>query len=293
MFVATDFDGDSVVIDAGATVTIENDVPINYAPDSKTITDIAGSVMTGSLHTIGNIGADEPGTATITSLAKGGKTYTIDGATTTLTSNAQVIFLYGFGTDELTGSTDANFLDGLDPAQTIFTVTVNASTDMYQVNLFKPIDNGSGVVLNDLGFATAGNKAFNYIDVPSTTDDILFSGFHLNNDGDTWGLSSTFDSIGTVNSNSTAIGVDNQSMNDGDVLGIDFVNSPSVANGANNFYNYGRALRHQQLLLHHCAKGRWYRNGRYRDLAPCLRCGQRRSRRSPYGHSFRCSDAAL
>ena len=27
MFVATDFDGDSVVIDAGATVTIENDVP--------------------------------------------------------------------------------------------------------------------------------------------------------------------------------------------------------------------------------------------------------------------------
>ena len=27
VFVATDFDGDSVVIDAGATVTIENDVP--------------------------------------------------------------------------------------------------------------------------------------------------------------------------------------------------------------------------------------------------------------------------
>ena len=28
VFVATDFDGDSVVIDAGATVTIENDVPV-------------------------------------------------------------------------------------------------------------------------------------------------------------------------------------------------------------------------------------------------------------------------
>ena len=27
VFVATDFDGDSIVIDAGATVTIENDVP--------------------------------------------------------------------------------------------------------------------------------------------------------------------------------------------------------------------------------------------------------------------------
>ena len=31
MFVATDFDGDSVVIDGGATVTIENDVPANNA----------------------------------------------------------------------------------------------------------------------------------------------------------------------------------------------------------------------------------------------------------------------
>ena len=31
MFVATDFDGDSVIIDAGATVTIENDVPANNA----------------------------------------------------------------------------------------------------------------------------------------------------------------------------------------------------------------------------------------------------------------------
>ena len=31
VFVATDFDGDSVIIDAGATVTIENDVPANNA----------------------------------------------------------------------------------------------------------------------------------------------------------------------------------------------------------------------------------------------------------------------
>ncbi len=28
VFVATDFDGDSVIIDAGATVTIENDMPL-------------------------------------------------------------------------------------------------------------------------------------------------------------------------------------------------------------------------------------------------------------------------
>ena len=35
VFVATDFDGDSVVIDAGATVTIENDVPGQNAVDGE------------------------------------------------------------------------------------------------------------------------------------------------------------------------------------------------------------------------------------------------------------------
>ena len=78
MFAATDFDGDSVVVDDGATVTIENDVPTigpiaNGLVDFTTITganpdDFGGtstSSVTNSLN--GAVGADEPATYTITS----------------------------------------------------------------------------------------------------------------------------------------------------------------------------------------------------------------------------------
>ena len=63
VFVATDFDGDSVVIDAGATVTIENDVPANNAATvninvdedeltglSTGITDGDGTTTVATLH---------------------------------------------------------------------------------------------------------------------------------------------------------------------------------------------------------------------------------------------------
>ena len=48
VFVATDFDGDSVIIDAGATVTIENDVPgqnaatVNINVDEDELTGVDG-----------------------------------------------------------------------------------------------------------------------------------------------------------------------------------------------------------------------------------------------------------
>ena len=73
VFVATDFDGDSVVIDAGASVTIENDVPTigpiaDGLVDFTTISganpgDFGGtstSSVTNSLN--GAVGADEPAT---------------------------------------------------------------------------------------------------------------------------------------------------------------------------------------------------------------------------------------
>ena len=63
VFVATDFDGDSVIIDAGATVTIENDVPrqnaatvnINVDEDELTglstgITDSDATTTVATLH---------------------------------------------------------------------------------------------------------------------------------------------------------------------------------------------------------------------------------------------------
>ncbi|MBR0810913.1 hypothetical protein JQ544_05235, partial [Bradyrhizobium diazoefficiens] len=240
-FVATDFDGDFVQLDNGAVVAINNDVPTNYNPDAKVTTDIAGSVITGSLHTVGHVGADEPASITFTSFTVGATTVTTNGADSTLNYQGSNILLSGFNTSSLTGFVDgAGGIAGvLDASDTIvFTATLNASTDVYSFNLLHPIDNGAGVSLTDLGFATAGNKAFNYIDVASTNQDILFSGFHVNADGNQWGLNNTFDAIGSVNTNNTSIGVNNQSMNDGDVLGIDFATAPSVTASANNEYSY-------------------------------------------------------
>ena len=80
MFVATDFDGDSVIIDAGATVTIENDVPANNAATVNInvdedelpggITDGDGTTTVASFtgaQIIGLVasGADEPVTVSL------------------------------------------------------------------------------------------------------------------------------------------------------------------------------------------------------------------------------------
>ena len=77
MFVATDFDGDSVVIDAGATVTIENDVPgqnavtVNINVDEDELTGPTGITDNDATTTVATFtgaqiaglvesGADEP-----------------------------------------------------------------------------------------------------------------------------------------------------------------------------------------------------------------------------------------
>jgi hypothetical protein len=220
-------DGDGSQIGFDLNVGVIDDVPLNYTPQAQTIVDLKGGVITGDLNL--QPGADGVSTLTFNNMTFGANTYTTNGAATALKSGGSTIYLYGFGTGTLTGTTDATGQDGV---QTVFTATLNPVSGTYEFGLVKLLDNGSGVSLTNLGFATAGNKAFNYIDVANTTQDILFSGYHLNANG-------SFDAIGTVNTNNTAIGVNNQSMNDGDVLGLDFVTSPSVTNSASNTYNYG------------------------------------------------------
>ena len=79
VFVATDFDGDSVVIDAGATVTIENDVP-------------AQNEATANI----NVDEDDLATALSTGIPDGA-----DGETTVATfTGAQIAGLVASGADE-------------------------------------------------------------------------------------------------------------------------------------------------------------------------------------------------
>ena len=78
VFVATDFDGDSVVIDGGATVTIENDVPANNAATVNI-----------------NVDEDELATALSTGITDGDATTTVASFT-----GAQIIGLVASGADE-------------------------------------------------------------------------------------------------------------------------------------------------------------------------------------------------
>jgi hypothetical protein len=228
--VAEDGDG-SLTSPFTLTVGVMDDVPVNYTPQDQTIVNLAGGTITGSLNTAGKAGADGVDTVTFSNLVTSAGTITADGVTT-LTSGGQLIYVYGFGTDTLIGTTDSDKTDGITDGTTVFTATLLPGTDSYTFDLIKPIDNGSGVDLTGLGFATSGNKAFNFIDVAGTTEDVLFSGYTINSNG-------TFNQIGTVNTAQGAFGVNNQSMNDGEVLGVDFVTSPSVTTSANNTYNYG------------------------------------------------------
>ena len=91
VFVATDFDGDSVIIDAGATVTIENDVPGQNAATM-------------------NINVDED---ELTGCRRASRTAT---ATTTVASftGAQIAGLVASGADEPVKVSFNAAIDGVD-----------------------------------------------------------------------------------------------------------------------------------------------------------------------------------
>ena len=130
MFVATDFDGDSVVIDAGATVTIENDVPANNAATvninvdedeltglSTGITDGDGTTTVASFtgaQIIGLVasGADEPVTVSLNAA--------IDNVATGLFSqNVSILF-------DVVSPTQVNGVAG---ARVVFTLVQTAGAD--------------------------------------------------------------------------------------------------------------------------------------------------------------------
>src|SRR5262245_35993408 len=65
VFKVTDFDGDSVVVDHGLTVTIENDVPVNNDVLLNNVsvgTTMAVTLTAADILSLVSIGADEPGT---------------------------------------------------------------------------------------------------------------------------------------------------------------------------------------------------------------------------------------
>ena len=132
VFVATDFDGDSVVIDAGATVTIENDVPANNAAtvninvDEDELTGLSTGITDGdATTTVATLhGCADCGPGGVRRRRAGERcrsTPAIDGVDTGLDSQGRRTSCSTY--------VDATHVNGVAGARTVFTLVQTAGAD--------------------------------------------------------------------------------------------------------------------------------------------------------------------
>jgi T1SS-143 domain-containing protein len=159
-FIATDSDGDSVVLDGTINIAVENDVPVqNFSAsvsgsvqeDALTLANSDGhavgnpegsdqtTVATGSLSSLVWVGADEPGTFSLESSPGGLPSITSHGAAVQ----------YSVSGDTLTAYVDSNHNGQLDAGdRDIFTLQVSSNGD-YKFTLLDKIDHLPNVPAND------------------------------------------------------------------------------------------------------------------------------------------------
>ena len=180
-----------------------DDMPTAYTPTAGLLENDGVATITESLNSVGVIGADNYGgdTNVIFAAAQEG--------VTSLTSNDAAIYYYVSDDGKtLTASTSSTEL-GADGTNTVFTVTIDDTTDEYTLTMFDTVDNGSGVGFADLsGTGEAGNPGFKIVessDLDSNLE-ILFTP-----------LGAT-----SVNSDSDDVAVGSQFIVNGDGLRVDF-----------------------------------------------------------------------
>ncbi len=207
----TDFDGDtaSETVNIGSNLQFEDDGPSIFDPAAAALANQAGTTVTRALdidsNIINNFGADGAGLITFANI--------VSGQDTTLTSNDVMIELFlsnnGQTLQGRTGSTDGT------NGTLIYTVQLNQAAGTYTVTIAQPIDNGSGLEFADLTSGAAGNVNYRGIGAndPVTPVDILLS------------ATSSGGAVTSVNTNDSAIGAANQSMDPGESVRIDFVNN--------------------------------------------------------------------
>jgi Ca2+-binding RTX toxin-like protein len=206
----TDKDGDSVTsspVGIGGNISFFDDGPHAFTPDGVQSLNGAQPPITGNLNV--NMGADGLGSFVFTGT---NGSNAVDDQGHLLKVGGVQLHVFGYGTNHIFATTtDVNGAHAYD-------VTLNADgTYTFDVNAV--IDNGTQTSFTDLTSAAAGNVTVRTIGVdtaaagPGDTD-IIFSGHSA--DGTTQG---------TINTNSSAVGVDNQSTNPGEGVRIDFVHS--------------------------------------------------------------------
>jgi len=145
-------------------IDILDDGPVANGANDVTTWNYDGDPVTGALNV--TIGVDGNGGYTFTGFADGDQGYVNGSTEPNMTSGGDAVFLYGSGTNILTGTTDHN-----DPNATLFSVTLN-NDGTYTLDMAGTLDSPVAfnvVNLGDIGI-TGGNGS--YIAVGSGTADV-------------------------------------------------------------------------------------------------------------------------
>jgi hypothetical protein len=212
---AADSDGD-VVTTGKLTVTFNDDTPNAFTPLAVTTTNGDTAAVTGQLNL--SIGAEGFGSLVFSPTLNGQVARDANG-------NALSV-----GGQQLTYVVNGSTLAAQTASGVIgYVATLNPANGTYSIDVQNVISNGVQTSFNNLTGARAGNNDYVGIganDAGSTTD-ILLSGSNAQGNPT------------TVNTDSDSIGLANQSMNNNEVLRIDFVRNLVTGTNANpSGFNY-------------------------------------------------------
>jgi len=211
-FRAFDGDGDSIVLDAGLSVAVENDVPVVFVPEHAYVANLGAGPAIFDLNFEQAVGADEFGsvrffniTTGVTQLRDaGGELVTSGGEPITLALNAGGTALTGYVNYGEVGQTQ------------VLTVTINPD-DTYTVDLDAPLDDGT--VMATFNPYAQGDNPGNFLlnevnDLPLQGSpvllDVLISG--TNGSGN----------LSSANVSQSGTGVGSQSISQDATLRLDF-----------------------------------------------------------------------
>ena len=218
-FVAADGDGDTVVLDGGLNVAIENDVPTGITADTGVVFNEAGLTFTGDLNF--SIGADEPG-----SIAFANTTTPPDGLQTVSGQNV----VYSINGNVLTAYVEGGAPNNASDQVFIVTANLDGTYDfelLQELASFQQVQVGTG--------NSFGNGPVNavVVDEQGSTDDlILVTGFSAAGsfvradwlDGD-YALTNNNMTEADVNFSTQSYGVasdNNSTIDPGEILRLDF-----------------------------------------------------------------------
>ena len=232
----TDGDGDTATATAGQLViTVNDDSPDEMTPAGIEVDNLAGATSDAALGSFDKVGSDDDGTAAF--VGTDGSILTGDllgnGVTApeALLFGGSNIYLYGFGTDTLTATT--NSIDPTLQSDWVFQMTLNPSatqaSDRYDITMFKAIANTQDVDFgNFVAKVASGNPAFKMVEnIGGSTIDALFNAYQ------------NLNTVDTVNIATVGVSVGNgQDFSNGDRMVIQFLEDDG---GTNNIVTAAEA----------------------------------------------------